>query len=121
MQKFWNWFVAHCIPRWWAPNAMTLVGLVFNLFTCSLLVYYSPDARQEVHTFFVVDFFLLIFYHQIPAWVLVLAAIGLFVYQTLDACDGKQARRTGNSSSLGELFDHGCDVVSTGKCARLTV
>ncbi len=60
-------------------------------------------------------------YHQIPAWVLVLAAIGLFVYQTLDACDGKQARRTGNSSSLGELFDHGCDVVSTGKCARLTV
>ncbi len=49
MQKFWNWFVAHCIPRWWAPNAMTLVGLVFNLFTCSLLVYYSPDARQEVN------------------------------------------------------------------------
>ncbi|KAH9391280.1 hypothetical protein TYRP_006879 [Tyrophagus putrescentiae] len=96
MQKFWNWFVAHCIPRWWAPNAMTLVGLVFNIFTCSLLIYFSPDARQEI-----------------SAWVLVLAAIGLFVYQTLDACDGKQARRTGNSSSLGELFDHGCDVVST--------
>ena len=52
---------------------------------------------------------------QIPAWVLILAAIGLFVYQTLDACDGKQARRTGNSSSLGELFDHGCDAVSTSK------
>ena len=50
---------------------------------------------------------------QIPSWVLILAAIGLFVYQTLDACDGKQARRTGSSSSLGELFDHGCDAVST--------
>lgn len=27
--------------------------------------------------------------------------------QTLDAIDGKQARRTGSSSPLGELFDHG--------------
>jgi hypothetical protein len=27
--------------------------------------------------------------------------------QTLDAIDGKQARRTGSSSPLGQLFDHG--------------
>lgn len=33
--------------------------------------------------------------------------IGLFVYQSLDAIDGKQARRTGMSGPLGELFDHG--------------
>lgn len=33
--------------------------------------------------------------------------IGLFVYQSLDAIDGKQARRTGTSGPLGELFDHG--------------
>jgi phosphatidylglycerophosphate synthase len=39
--------------------------------------------------------------------------LGLFLYQTLDAIDGKQARRTGSSSPLGELFDHGCDAVST--------
>jgi ethanolaminephosphotransferase len=31
----------------------------------------------------------------------------LFLYQTLDAIDGKQARRTGSSSPLGQLFDHG--------------
>jgi ethanolaminephosphotransferase len=31
---------------------------------------------------------------------------------TLDAIDGKQARRTGSSSALGELFDHGCDAIS---------
>jgi phosphatidylglycerophosphate synthase len=43
-----------------------------------------------------------------------LTALGLFVYQSLDAIDGKQARRTGTSSPLGELFDHGCDSVSTG-------
>jgi len=42
-----------------------------------------------------------------------LCGFGLFVYQSLDAIDGKQARRTGSSSPLGELFDHGCDSIST--------
>jgi len=37
------------------------------------------------------------------------------VYQSLDAIDGKQARRTGTSNPLGELFDHGCDSISTGQ------
>ncbi|KAJ3602996.1 hypothetical protein NHX12_030740 [Muraenolepis orangiensis] len=32
---------------------------------------------------------------------------------SLDAIDGKQARRTNSSSPLGELFDHGCDSLST--------
>lgn len=36
------------------------------------------------------------------------------MYQSLDAIDGKQARRTGTSNPLGELFDHGCDSISTG-------
>lgn len=43
-----------------------------------------------------------------------MSAVGLFIYQSLDAIDGKQARRTNSSSPLGELFDHGCDAVSTG-------
>lgn len=47
-----------------------------------------------------------------PAWAYFLAAFGLFIYQTLDATDGKQARRIGASSPLGELFDHGCDSAS---------
>jgi len=33
----------------------------------------------------------------------------VFTYQNLDNVDGKQARRTGNSTPLGMLFDHGCD------------
>ena len=40
-------------------------------------------------------------------------ALGFFIYQSLDAIDGKQARRTGSNTPLGELFDHGCDAVST--------
>jgi len=31
----------------------------------------------------------------------------------MDAVDGKQARRTGTSSPLGQLFDHGCDAWAT--------
>jgi phosphatidylglycerophosphate synthase len=42
-----------------------------------------------------------------PEWVYYLCAFNVFMYQTLDAIDGKQARRTGSSSPLGELFDHG--------------
>ena len=53
-------------------------------------------------------------YIQAPSWAYLLCAVGLFVYQALDATDGKQARRTNSSSPLGELFDHGCDSVSTG-------
>jgi phosphatidylglycerophosphate synthase len=34
-----------------------------------------------------------------------------FFYQTMDAIDGKQARRTNTSSPLGQLFDHGCDAI----------
>ena len=40
------------------------------------------------------------------------AALGLFAYQSLDSIDGKQARRTGCASPLGELMDHGCDAIS---------
>jgi len=47
MQKFWNWFVEK-VPLWWSPNCMTLVGLFCNIVTSLILVYYSPDAKQEV-------------------------------------------------------------------------
>ena len=40
-------------------------------------------------------------------------AVLLFLSHTLDGIDGKQARRTGTSSPLGELFDHGCDAWAT--------
>ena len=31
----------------------------------------------------------------------------------MDNADGKQARKTGSSSPLGLLFDHGCDALNT--------
>ncbi|CAD5212056.1 unnamed protein product [Bursaphelenchus xylophilus] len=91
MQRFWNW-VVEFYPMWLAPNLITLIGLIINLLTVLVLSHYCYTATEEA-----------------PRWAYLLAAVGLFVYQTLDATDGKQARRTGTSSPLGELFDHGCD------------
>lgn len=49
-----------------------------------------------------------------PRWVFPFAGFSLFFYATLDNMDGKQARRTGSSSALGLLFDHGCDSINAG-------
>lgn len=54
-----------------------------------------------------------------PRWVYVSFAIGLWLYSTFDNVDGKQARRTGSSSPLGELFDHGCDALNCSFAAVL--
>lgn len=42
-----------------------------------------------------------------------LSAGNSFTFLFPDGIDGKQARRTGTSSILGELFDHGLDAWST--------
>jgi ethanolaminephosphotransferase len=47
-----------------------------------------------------------------PSWLYFSFAFGLWMYSTFDNVDGKQARRTGSSSPLGELFDHGCDALN---------
>ncbi|CCW61461.1 unnamed protein product [Phytomonas sp. EM1] len=49
------------------------------------------------------------FLPQPPPLVFVLVAASMFLYQFLDNLDGHQARRTGTSSPLGLLLDHGCD------------
>jgi ethanolaminephosphotransferase len=46
-----------------------------------------------------------------PSWVFYLTSFLMFFYLILDGLDGKQARRTGSSSPLGQLFDHGCDSI----------
>ena len=94
MQILWNNVVKLC-PMWLAPNAITLIGLIVNMSGALLAFYYCPTATEEA-----------------PRWVWAWNAFSLFFYQTLDAIDGKQARRTGTSSPLGELFDHGMDSIS---------
>lgn len=95
MQPYWEWLVGH-VPTWMAPNLITIVGLAINIFTTLILICYCPTATE-----------------QAPLWAYLSCAVGLFLYQSLDAIDGKQARRTNSSTPLGELFDHGCDSLST--------
>ncbi|XP_032272342.1 cholinephosphotransferase 1 isoform X3 [Halichoerus grypus] len=95
LQIYWTWLL-QWIPLWMAPNSITLLGLAINLLTTLVLISYCPTATEEA-----------------PYWTYLLCALGLFIYQSLDAIDGKQARRTNSCSPLGELFDHGCDSLST--------
>ncbi|XP_050326086.1 cholinephosphotransferase 1 isoform X3 [Bactrocera neohumeralis] len=95
LQPWWNWLVS-MTPLWLAPNLITIIGLIVNIVTTLILVSYSPDGKSAP-----------------PGWASLLCAFGLFVYQSLDSIDGKQARRTNTQSPLGELFDHGCDSIST--------
>nr|CAB3230095.1 choline/ethanolaminephosphotransferase 1-like [Phallusia mammillata] len=95
LEVFWNW-VVELVPRWVAPNAITVAGLVANMVPSVLLIFYCPTATEVA-----------------PGWMYILNGVAIFVFLTMDAIDGKQARRTGSGSPLGELFDHGCDAVST--------
>ena len=66
------------------------MGFILILINFGCLVIYCPTLKEEC-----------------PPWVYLSWVVGIFVYQILDNIDGKQARRTGSSSPLGEIFDHG--------------
>lgn len=101
MHPFWNWLVQF-FPRWIAPNLLTFTGFLLTVVNFFLIGYYDYGFTAATAKS-----------NPIPDWVWVLAAINLFVAYTLDGIDGKQARRTGTSGPLGELFDHGVDSYST--------
>ena len=82
-QRFWNGVCAR-LPAWLAPNCVTVGGLLLVVLSAALCWETSP--RLDAH---------------LPAAALLLHAALLFGYQTLDAVDGKQARRTGSSGPLG--------------------
>lgn len=94
LNPFWQ-KVAYAFPNWFAPNLITLTGLVINIVAALMVALYDPMLTGEA-----------------PGWVYINAAICLQVYGILDAADGKQARRIHASSPLGQIFDHGCDAVN---------
>jgi CDP-alcohol phosphatidyltransferase len=72
---------------------ITLTGFSFVVVNFLTLLWYNPTLDTDC-----------------PPWVYASWAVGLFLYQTFDAVDGTQARRTHQSGPLGELFDHGKSV-----------
>ncbi len=83
----WNRMVPH-IPRRITPNQLTLMGQV-----CAL----GAAACSAVAG------------HGGPGWLLILSSFLLLAYLTFDNLDGAHARRTGQTSHLGEFLDHGLD------------
>lgn len=85
--------------QWMAPNLVTLIGTLSLVLPFIAVLVLSPGLDEAL-----------------PPWLCVLAGLAVFVYSTMDAIDGKQARRTKSSSPLGQLFDHGkpvcrmCDI-----------
>eukprot|EP00761_Pharyngomonas_kirbyi_P010239 gb/GECH01010258.1/.p1 GENE.gb/GECH01010258.1/~~gb/GECH01010258.1/.p1 ORF type:complete len:405 (+),score=42.80 gb/GECH01010258.1/:1-1215(+) len=98
LQPYWRYCV-QLLPLWMAPNLVTLIGFLV-MFSSFLLVLFYINADSLENT-------------TVPSWVFIWAAVSVFFYQTMDAIDGKQARRTNSSTALGELFDHGLDSLST--------
>lgn len=97
-----TWLDNTCNPMWamltellpyrMAPNLVTLLGAL-HCFVSYVLTWIEAPLGVE----------------PIPSYVFTVNAYCLFVGYTLDCMDGKQARRTGTSSPLGHLLDHGLD------------
>lgn len=73
-----------------STQKITLTGFGFVIVNILTMLWYNPTLDTDC-----------------PPWVYLSWSIGLFLYQTFDAVDGTQARRTHQSGPLGELFDHG--------------
>ncbi|KAF8753671.1 diacylglycerol cholinephosphotransferase [Rhizoctonia solani] len=101
LNPFWNQFVK-IWPRTIAPNTITFLGLCLVLTNFATLLYYDAAYLTEKAGA-----------SGPPQWVYFTWAAGLFWYQSFDAIDGKQARRTGMAGPLGQMFDHGCDALNT--------
>ncbi|KAK5131417.1 hypothetical protein LTR08_000953 [Meristemomyces frigidus] len=103
LRHYWNACVEF-LPLWLAPNMVTLLGFFFVLGNVGLLELTDPDLQGPKHSVVYFSY-----------------AFGVWAYSTLDNIDGKQARRTGTSSGLGELFDHGIDSLNCTLASLLEV
>ncbi len=50
LQPFWR-FVVELMPLWLAPNLITILGLICNVASSLLVVYYCPTASTAVRKF----------------------------------------------------------------------
>mmetsp|Transcript_10455 Transcript_10455/g.15969 ORF Transcript_10455/g.15969 Transcript_10455/m.15969 type:complete len:433 (+) Transcript_10455:71-1369(+) len=102
LSPFAQYLVDNFTPRWLAPNVITLSGLCLMLTSYSFMWQYIPHLDEGLTD-----------PDAVPRWIFLFNCFAMLAYQSLDNMDGKQARRTGSSSPLGLLFDHGCDALVT--------
>lgn len=94
LRRYWDFLIKY-VPLNIAPNLITLIGFLFEVFSFIVSFILSHAASRPL-----------------PGWACIMNGITLHIYQTLDNLDGRQARRTGSSSPLGQFFDHGCDAIT---------
>ncbi|SBS85170.1 choline/ethanolaminephosphotransferase, putative (CEPT) [Plasmodium ovale curtisi] len=90
---YWNLCVK-LVPKSITANFLTLLGFLCS--TVAFFLMYIFDVSNKKYD-----------------CVFIYIGVFLFLYATFDALDGKHARRTNTSSPLGQLFDHGCDAITT--------
>jgi phosphatidylglycerophosphate synthase len=88
--------VVELYPRWLHPNTITCMGFSSTFSMMMLVLNHSPSLKSEA-----------------PPWVYGVCSILSFLYMVFDNTDGKQARRIGASSYVGEALDHGVDMACT--------
>jgi len=104
LNRFWSSLPEWLYPAWLAPNVITFTGFCCVAVVTALQMWVSQDMATGL-----------------PQWWYALAAVAVFLYQTLDGSDGKQARKTKSGSPVGELFDHGVDAIVSSFTFGLTM
>lgn len=94
---------ASLVPSWVSANVVT-VGAAVPLVLCWLATVVLLWATGS---------------ERAPRWLMLCAAGAELFFQTMDAVDGKHARRLGTSSPLGDFLDHVMDAVSIMATAYL--
>eukprot|EP01083_Nonionella_stella_P276389 939094_1 len=95
LDPFWK-YMTEFLPMTMAPNMVTFIGAMHCAVAYATVWYYSANFDKHC-----------------PDWVVFMCGYCTIAYYTFDCMDGKQARRTGTSSPLGQLFDHGFDCMCT--------
>ena len=91
MMPYWEYFQTF-FPSYVAPNVISLIGLLFTIYA-----WYLP------HQFYIMS----------PLFSEIASIVCILVSINLDSIDGIHARKTKNSSPIGELINHGCGSIST--------
>ena len=81
-------YLPQFIPRAISPNVLSFTGLLMSMYAW----YLSYNKNTFINN--------------------LLVGLFIFIYMVIDAIDGKYARNTNTSSSLGELVDHFCDCIT---------
>ena len=83
------------IPRSVDPNSITHIGHLICLVGVSILLAFGTSVTASIRLPFIA------------------AVVCLQLYNWCDNADGAHARRTGRTSAMGELLDHGLDMLNT--------